>query len=463
MKDQEIRLERIISGHEGFIFRHSWSPDGQHIATPSSDGTVKIWNCNTGAQASSYKIHSDEVNSVCWSASGKNLASCSDDTTAYVLSLHDEYDPIELSAHKDEVNDCAWHPSENYVATVSDDKKMFIFELVQSQQKVKASVLEEHKDHEKAIWAIEWSSDGEWIATASDDETIRLYRFKGNEKRVLKGHDSTVRCLKWFSDSKRLISGGRDGAINLWSIDSANPPVSRSAHDSIVTSVSLSFDEKVVASRGNDGYIRFWSVPELNPIAEIKDSKCERWSVGISFSPTENRFASLTEDSKSIKLWNYEKFLPQKLPYKQQNQTIFISYSHKDKSWLKKLITMLDPLVKNYQFLVWSDQDIEAGENWREKIENHLESSELAVFLVSPDFLASKFIMEVELPKLLEQSEKNNTAILWIPIRHSLFEESGLIEYQAGTDPKKPLASIKESEAEAILAEIGRTIHKLLR
>jgi hypothetical protein len=74
------------------------------------------------------------------------------------------------------------------------------------------------------------------------------------------------------------------------------------------------------------------------------------------------------------------------------------SVSHRDKEWLDKLKDHLSPLECQGKVFVWADTGIEAGEQWREQIRAALPAAGVAVFLVSPAFLASDFINKSELP-----------------------------------------------------------------
>jgi formylglycine-generating enzyme required for sulfatase activity len=137
---------------------------------------------------------------------------------------------------------------------------------------------------------------------------------------------------------------------------------------------------------------------------------------------------------------------------------VFISYSHADSDWLERLQTMLVPLQRRGMLDVWADTRIQPGQLWKEEIQKALARAKVAVLLVSPDFLASEFIYENELPKLLEAASKEGLTILWIPVRPSLCKETAIARFQAAYDPKKPLSTLPPAQQEVELVHIAEKL-----
>jgi len=160
---------------------------------------------------------------------------------------------------------------------------------------------------------------------------------------------------------------------------------------------------------------------------------------------------------KLISIQNQEKYLiTNSTNIKSNISKIFISYSHSDKIWLEKVQKNLKVLnYSNDNFDVWDDTKIRAGKEWKREIETALEESNIALLLISTDFLASDFIQNNELPIILENAKNKGTAILSLIVGHSRFSKHPILSnFQAVNDPSKPLKECSESEQEKFLVKM---------
>jgi len=128
---------------------------------------------------------------------------------------------------------------------------------------------------------------------------------------------------------------------------------------------------------------------------------------------------------------------------------IFISYSHDDdKTWLQLLQKNLKVLTfSDSQYDYWDDTRINVGSNWKEDIMDALHKAKVAILLVSTNFLGSDFIRNEELPKLLEQAEKEGTKILPVIVSACRFIKTPSIScFQAINSPEKTLEDCSSAE-----------------
>jgi hypothetical protein len=145
-------------------------------------------------------------------------------------------------------------------------------------------------------------------------------------------------------------------------------------------------------------------------------------------------------------------------PSEQRTPKIFFSYSHLDIKVFKEVETALIPLTRDRLFDLWSDTRILAGADWKAAVKAALIECDLALLLVSDNFLASPFIASDELPQLLEAAETRGLKILWLPASASLYKKTKIEKYQALIDPKKPLDTFTKPKRKAKLVEIAEKI-----
>jgi len=142
---------------------------------------------------------------------------------------------------------------------------------------------------------------------------------------------------------------------------------------------------------------------------------------------------------------------------------VFLSYSHKDIIWLRLIKKSLKSITRNDGVEVWDDSAIEPGSAWIDEIKNSIERAKLIIFLVSPNLLGSDFIMKKELLPAIELSKNNPIKIMWIPISHSLYTETRLVNYKALSDPGKPLDCLSMSKKSEIIENICFQIKSIMR
>ncbi|ODG98072.1 hypothetical protein A4S05_10875, partial [Nostoc sp. KVJ20] len=148
----------------------------------------------------------------------------------------------------------------------------------------------------------------------------------------------------------------------------------------------------------------------------------------------------------------------ERLLVEQLGVEVFISYSHQDQESLTKLQKHLKPIIRNQNLLVWDDTQIRPGAEWSKEIENALAAAKVAVLLVSPNFLASDFIHENELPPLLNAAQAKGLTIIWIPLSFSSYEETEIEKYQSAHPPNQPLDSLNPSEENKAWVNICKKI-----
>ena len=133
---------------------------------------------------------------------------------------------------------------------------------------------------------------------------------------------------------------------------------------------------------------------------------------------------------------------------------LFLSHSHADLAWKDIILKHLSP----WNMEIWSDSKIEAGTEWMRELEIRLNSCSAVLALISPPYLSSKFIVQVELPMILKRVDGDDLRILCVHVAASSFEATRLRRYQSLNDPARPLNSLAPGQIDLELKRISQAI-----
>jgi len=142
---------------------------------------------------------------------------------------------------------------------------------------------------------------------------------------------------------------------------------------------------------------------------------------------------------------------------------IFVSYSRKDQRFADELMMHLSPLQRRFTFDLWTDQKIAPGDSWKSEIEDALRSADIALLLVSADYLASEWISGTELPRLLERAREGQARVIPIILRSSRWTHTPLVYFQALPRDAKPFAELTEAERDRAWVDLVEVLEAELQ
>ncbi|MEP7318057.1 MAG: leucine-rich repeat protein [Panacibacter sp.] len=151
-------------------------------------------------------------------------------------------------------------------------------------------------------------------------------------------------------------------------------------------------------------------------------------------------------------------FAPYYLPYaevkniktadQKKPNKLFISYSSKNTEFMRRFETHLEPLKRNGMIELWHDRMIEPGTKWDDIIKEEMRTADIVVFLLSPDFIATNYIFESEIPQAIKQFESDNSKLFFVELQTCSWQRTVLARFQQTTSPtatNKGVITIKEA------------------
>ena len=119
---------------------------------------------------------------------------------------------------------------------------------------------------------------------------------------------------------------------------------------------------------------------------------------------------------------------------------IFIIYAREDREIKQRLLVHLNPLKYAFNAVIWHDEFIEAGQEWKPHIESRLEQTDLFLLLVSSDFMNSRFISQVEFKYAIDRHNSKKSIVIPIIINYCLWDiDINLSKLQVLPNEAKPI------------------------
>lgn len=205
-----------------FVNAVSFDPSGTFFATAASDKTAKVWKWSPEKSecVATLMSHTLAITCLSFSPSGKLLATGSSDKTAKVwdLSLDKESDKCvaTLCGHEDRISDLAFH-KDTVLATCSWDTTVKLWNL--SDDKKSYACVVTLFGHTHPITCLSFHDDANILATGSEDNTVRIWRFSTDGSATcvaILNAKSPVSSLDFHPSGKSLAIGCRNGTVMFW-------------------------------------------------------------------------------------------------------------------------------------------------------------------------------------------------------------------------------------------------------
>lgn len=289
----------------------SFSPDCKTFASASVDGTVKLWKID-GTLIKPLPHKEIPVKSVSFSQDGQTIAT-GDSLGNIRLWRKDGNLCQRLPAHPTDINKVAFDPDGKFIASASSDTKVKLWKV--DNCKINKSSPQEIIDHDGAVNWVSFSPDGKFIASASADKKVKFRKWDGKKTQPvinsdgqqlssLEEHSESVNSVSFSSDSQFIASASGDGTVKLWRVGDQSAMMTLNGHRESVNSVSFSSDSQsqFIASASDDGTVKLWKL-EGRKFTELTENSAGVYSVSVS--PDGQKIASGHSDG-TVKLWSLD-------------------------------------------------------------------------------------------------------------------------------------------------------------
>jgi WD40 repeat protein len=158
------------------------------------------------------------------------------------------------------------------------------------------------KGHTSSVLGVAYSPDGTRIATASDDNTARIWdTTTGETLHTLTGHNSSVRGVAYSPDGTRIATASDDNTARIWDTTTGETLHTLTGHTSSVLGVAYSPDGTRIATASDDNTARIWDTTTGETLHTLTGHT--NWVLGVAYSPDGTRIATASWDN-TARIWD---------------------------------------------------------------------------------------------------------------------------------------------------------------
>lgn len=241
------------NAHEAPIWAVDISNDGKTVITASDDGLVKVWDVSAAAIVTATLSNGDAVRSAALDPSGGKVVTGDRAGKVKIWTISTGKTSHDFD-QGGVINAVAFDSHGLTVAAASSNKSAMLYDIPTGRKRLSFT------QHNGAIYSIAFAPEGDWVATASWDRTVKVWESgSGNLIHTIAAEEG-VSSVTFSCCGKILATAGQDGSVKVWNAETGMLLQTFRRHQGWVQAAKFMPQGTVLVTGGRDGTVRAWNV-----------------------------------------------------------------------------------------------------------------------------------------------------------------------------------------------------------
>lgn len=286
---------QTLEKHQIYIRHATFSPDNQYVVTVSLEGVGYLWKVATGEVKQTFMLPDWSPLSYATFSQDGQLLLIVGGSSALIWDMTQQKQIGLLTGHDADILDASFSSDNQYVVTASQDKTARLWKAETTE------LLKIYEGHKDIVYTVKFTPNHQMIATGSRDGTAKLWQRETGQ--LIHSFGTYSKAVKYlcFQDNV-LLAASFDGQIQSWNIETAQQLDSFHLEDTTLNSFDCQTDKMAASFANNTSYV--WKLGNVNPLAQFTDSK-----IMNHVSLGKDILVAASESKVAVQSWKLQKLL----------------------------------------------------------------------------------------------------------------------------------------------------------
>jgi len=290
----DLQTGQFVRSFKGYAGAVAISNDGRHVV--SAGKTIRVWDFKTGQCTRKIEGHAWSIRSVAFTPDGRHAVFGCDENNVRLWDLQEGVCVHRMEGHLYGIDTAVITPDGRFAVTKGNEEDIYQWDLQTGQHVRKL------EGPGGKVTAISITSDGCHAVLGRVDKTVQFWNLQtGKCDQKLEGHEKAVTAVAITLDGRYAVAGDQDQTLCVWDLKTGSCTHRMAGHASTISTIRITPDSRFAISRGDENMVYVWDLQAGRLFRKLEGHEDVVTSICIS---PDGRVVISGSDDKTLRLWD---------------------------------------------------------------------------------------------------------------------------------------------------------------